>query len=316
LHQRLIEIRVVSSRAYLGAFKNGENVLIVIGSDVSDNQTPWRTRDMIELNIALGSLYPLYQPQNRTQRYEQFAIFSASRKVTNFSESVESGRRIARYISSGQNVGWNCDNLLPLLKSTFKDNVILVNSLNSSQGDDSTGHSPGGKGFHLVYKPDGAANTVFLISSSSVNRGLATIVGFFETLRRLQPKGTEFQAVIGCFNGGRDFLSDLHDNPMNEVLGVQIPSQNTDVYVIGAENRNVKRRTSDYYGQKLDYEFGPLTESNHVNNFIKKSVGNRDSRMIFFLEEDGGGSSSSPVYSTPIAGLVTRYLLKHLKQPH
>ncbi|KAL5111007.1 hypothetical protein TcWFU_010008 [Taenia crassiceps] len=302
--------------AYLGAFKNNENVLIVVGSDIADNQTPWQARDMIELNIALGSLYPLYQPQNRTQRYEQFAIFNSSTEVVKFSESVESGRRIARYISSGQEVDWNYDKLLPLLQSTFQDRVIHVNTMNFSRGNNSAEPSLGGEVFHLTYSPGGAESTVFLISSSAIGRGLSTIVGFFETIRRLQPKETEFQAVIGCFNGGHNFLSDLHENSMNEVLGVQIPSKNTDVYVIGAETRGLRRKMSYYYGQQLDYEFGPLMDSNHMNNFIKKSVCDRESRRIFFLEDDGGGDSPSPLYSTPITGLVTHYLLKHLKQLH
>nr|CDS17156.1 hypothetical protein EgrG_000989250 [Echinococcus granulosus] len=299
--------------AYLGAFRDRESILIVVGSDVVDNLTPWRAKNMIELNIALGFLYPLYQPQNRIQRYEQFALFNASREVAKFSESIESGRRIARHISSRQNGGWNHESLLSLLQSTFQDNVIHVDILNASSEGYSSGSFSGGKVIHLKFKPDSAGSTVFLISSNAIDRGVATIVGFFEIVRQLQPKETEFQAIIGCFNDSRNFLSGLNGNPMNEVLGVPIPSRNADVYVIGADNRDLKKKAYDYYGQKLDYEFGPLMADNDVDTFVRKSVGDKGSKMVFFLEQDSG-SSVNPLYSTPIAGLVTRYLLKPARQ--
>ncbi|EUB62568.1 hypothetical protein EGR_02700 [Echinococcus granulosus] len=315
--------------AYLGAFRDRESILIVVGSDVVDNLTPWRAKNMIELNIALGFLYPLYQPQNRIQRYEQFALFNASREVAKFSESIESGRRIARHISSRQNGGWNHESLLSLLQSTFQDNVIHVDILNASSEGYSSGSFSGGKVIHLKFKPDSAGSTVFLISSNAIDRGVATIVGFFEIVRQLQPKETEFQAIIGCFNDSRNFLSGLNGNPMNEVLGVPIPSRNADVYVIGADNRDLKKKVKcrfcltvlylapdmayDYYGQKLDYEFGPLMADNDVDTFVRKSVGDKGSKMVFFLEQDSG-SSVNPLYSTPIAGLVTRYLLKPARQ--
>ncbi|VDM34288.1 unnamed protein product [Hydatigera taeniaeformis] len=300
--------------AYLGAFKSSESVLVVIGSDVANSQAPWRAKNMIELNIALGSLYPLYQPKNRTKKYEQFAIFNASREVMKFSEAVENGRRIARHITSEQGVVWSYANLLQLLQSTFQDNVIHLNISDFWRANSSTGPSLEGKIFHMKYRPVDAKSAVVLITSCSIRRGIATIAGFFETIRWLQPKATEFQAVIGCFEGNLDPLSDLHGNSLNEVFGIQMPNGNADVYVIGAEKGVLERRNSYYYGQQLDYEFGPLMDDNRVANFIKQSIRKKAAKNIFFLEKDGEGDSASPLYSTPIAGLVNRYLLKQFKQ--
>ncbi|VDO00357.1 unnamed protein product [Rodentolepis nana] len=128
--------------AHPGSFnKYNENILLVIGPETFNKTIPWRSRKMVYLNTILEVLFLLFEPHSLKQRYKQMYVYNATEEVLVLAKSIESGRRIVRYISNVGNENLTAENVAKMMDKFFDPTIITQELLDYPQGSKSKSNS-------------------------------------------------------------------------------------------------------------------------------------------------------------------------------
>uniref|UniRef100_A0A5K3EPV8 CYTOSOL_AP domain-containing protein n=1 Tax=Mesocestoides corti TaxID=53468 RepID=A0A5K3EPV8_MESCO len=225
-----------TSLAYVSGPKDGtQKILIIVDPALVDNTVAWRSKDLLDLNAALGALYALYKPKEirelpgdnpKKMKYYELYIFKATDDVITWAKYIEEGRWVARDICGGDPETMNTENIMKYINDSAKFSTVEVKVLDIlkeshplvaavNRGSEKIPRH-NGRILQLTYTNGNPTKAAYFagkgvtldtggldlkISNTMVGHhrdkcGAAAIIGFFKTLEFVKPTNVKFMANL------------------------------------------------------------------------------------------------------------------------